>query len=177
MMVLFIILGVLGFIASTIWLIAMNATAPLLSKHKYGVARRKYIALSWPAQQIVEDYAKVPAANRPYANIEYLLSALDIKHGRRAVNNHFAERCYGRGGSGTYLKFSWKCGCYQHRPCTFPEYKDLYKGIILIQESLAKQAHAMKISGVADGLTAVEDLTERLRQENELINTVTKELT
>lgn len=127
--------------------------------------------MSWPARQIVKQYENLPAANRPWGNIEYIVKALDIKHEVSKVNYHF-EKYNGWDKS----EYSWR-GCYNTRSCEFQEYHSLHDELDKTLDALQKQEHALKVAGVTDGLAAAHQLMESLRQEQKIISETTKELT
>jgi hypothetical protein len=132
-------------------------------------------ARSWPAKQIIKAYNRLPESNRPFANIEYIVDALDIKHTVKAANDHFKRY---------YDGYDWDCNlnyCVgigpDHRGCPMQEYHDLRLAISGVQKALDKQKHELEIAGVSDGLTSAKELLSSLKSETVLINQVTRELT
>lgn len=60
--------------------------------------------------------------------------------------------------------------------CSHHEYWDLYAGFVNLKDELIAQEHALKVTGVSDMLDAAKALNERLRQDQNIIKEVTKEL-
>jgi hypothetical protein len=166
-----IILGAIMLIGATTTFF-MN----LHCKRKYGLKIGEVSTFSWPAQRILEEYTKLPEANRPYANLTYILQAMDTKYLLKKVNDHFSSFPYYTEGTRV---FKWDIHSVGSCPetCTFRPYRDLYDGIKSIREALAEQQHALAIAGVADGLSSAEQMLERLREESRMVREVTKELT
>lgn len=129
------------------------------------------VELSWPAQQILNKYNSLPVENRPYDNIVDLLSALDVKHGRKEADGHFKDYGY----------YTWNCDCWRYRygdnKCKYQEYKDILDLVQEIADALAEQKHALAVAQVQHHLEDIKTLTERLRGEKEIVTSVTKELT
>lgn len=144
--------------------------------------------LSAPAKSVMKSWDELSDDNRPDEDILSMLRALDIKYGVTAVNNHFRVSDIGNysyehdGGRYTSLfenyKFSWKSldGCDHGKRCKFPEYKALADSINGVVKAAKEQAHALEISGVQHNLDAITRVTERMRSEREIIESVTKEL-
>lgn len=142
------------------------------AQRKYGISAKKAQALSWPAQEIVKEYKALPKANRPYTNIHRVVSALDVKFGVESATSHFYDRYPDRG----VCHYNWDSHrCY--RGCQMAEYVALHEGMVEIREALADQEKALQIAAVSGSLSEAKELAERMRQERDLIETVTQELT
>lgn len=134
----------------------------------YGIGPSQVKSLSWPSKQILNYYNQLPKENRPLPDIVPMLRALDIKND--GVNNHFTHHDYDSS------RKSWDC-CYDRQFCMGKEYHKLRENIHSIQASIKDQQLALKMKGVEGDLENVQMLTERLREEREIIDSVTKELT
>lgn len=140
-----------------------------LAAHKrYGISARSANKKSNPSIRIIEEYRKLPAENRPYGNIVHMLDALDTKYGVEAVDSHFDKSYH------DHYVFSWSCPCY--RECVYYEYHDIHKALTEIKAAIAEREHATQMASLSGGLSMVEEFTERLRQERDLITDVTKEI-
>lgn len=148
----------------------------LHSRKKYAIPYHKVRALSWPAKQLLTEFNALPKANRPYTNMHRVVTALDVKHGVSEANSHFGERRhYYDGASG--VRHHWNAHRCYYRGCKFIEYQELHDGMVEIREALEAQAHALKMASVSGMLDEVKELTQRMREESNLIETVTKEIT
>lgn len=156
------------FIVAALSLVGTGA-AEVAYRRKYSLSRSKVLPLSWPSRQILALHNTIPSENLPYGNIYNMLLALDAKHAGWAITEHFSRRSY----DGRVYNMN---RCPSTR-CEFVEYHFLYNELTSIQEALAEQAHKLKIAGLAGTLTEVEEFTQRLREERDLINSVTKQLT
>jgi hypothetical protein len=143
------------------------------------------VELSWAGNEVRETYNKLPEDKQPYSDIDYVLSALDIKYGIDNVQSHFREwyeddDSYGF-GRGRYYDHplyynTWSCMCKENA-CIYPEYREMYLVCQEMHSNIAAQERALEVAGVADGLAMASALTEKLREENQIIIGVTKELT
>lgn len=141
------------------------------SRIVYGLPYGRVRVLSTASREIIRYYLSLPEANRPYANIYTLLTALDTKYKADDVSQHFKRRGYER----SY--FTWTCVCQRRKVrCTFEEYGSLAAEINGITEALDIQEHQLRVAAVEGNLSQVEELTARLREERQLIDSVTKEL-
>lgn len=137
--------------------------------------------VSWAGRQIVKAYQSIPEANQPGYDIVDVVKALDVKYDKALADAHFVDN----------LGYAnWTCFCRRverrmyaptrfsptTRKCEFEEYRALYNDIQSLKASLDAQEHALKVAGVAGSLENAKSLTERLRQERELVEQVTKEL-
>lgn len=124
--------------------------------------------MSWPSVQLLTAYKALPVANRPMMNIEHILTALDIKYqGKEAVDKAF---------EGRYVtSCSWNV--YSQRTVkVMPEYFVMLNDINEINNALKAQEYAIKMVSVAGSLEDVGELTLRLREERDLIKSVTSQL-
>lgn len=142
------------------------------SRSRYGLSKSKVKELSWAGKQIVSNFRSLPADNRPYGNIHEIVRALDVKHGKSEVNNHFSERVYRNGDKVTVP--TWQCRCY--RGCEMKEYSDLYNSILKVGKSVEEQAQALRVAAVSGGLSDAKELVQRLKDEAQLVNDITKQL-
>lgn len=143
---------------------------------------------SWAARQVVYAFERLPEAHRPSYNLMAAMRALEAKYGRDKVHGHFIEvGLYSRSN-----KFSWRCRCVWDSSqwkrvgdkCKhYPEYKDILDSIGEIDWALKKQEAAFKereyqtvMAGLESDLRSVGDITDALRAERDLINSVTKEI-
>lgn len=148
-----------------------NAALGISRRITYGLPSKTVRHLSWPAREIVSAYNKLPESNKPYANILYVVEALDVKYGgKEAVDKRFTVSGY----DSSYR--SWRACHSCHRGCIHAAYKEIYDGINAIRTSLKEREHELEIAGVTDGLHAAKELTEALRQERDLIKETTKEI-
>lgn len=134
------------------------------------------ITMSWPARTILEAYNDLPLDNRPYDDIENLLKALDIKYNMGRTDRHFKliNPRTGLGFHEWHHKYR-NNGCHDE-VCPYHEYKDMFDAISVIKTRLREQEHAFRVAGVQNDLNMVEELMNRLRTEEGLINEVTQEL-
>lgn len=123
-----------------------------------------YHIFSDPARAIIRRYDELPAEHKLDINIKAVLRAMDIKHGVSLVNEHFNSR---------YYQLDWH-SC-EHKG--FKEYRDMAREIEYIQYALAERERQLAISEVQHDLDQIKVVTAALRQERQLIQQVTKELT
>jgi hypothetical protein len=147
----------------------------LQSKKTYALSKKEVKKFSWASKQLIQEYNALPDGNRPLGDITYPLSALDTKYGgAEKVTKHFAKTRNGYEHS--YTDYRWhNCNC--RYDCKMKDYKEMHDGIAGIKSALATQEHAMLMAGVESGLSEAASIAERLRQERELIEDTTKELT
>ncbi len=165
------ILTIFGIIA--IGLLAIYGISKLLIRHNaksvYNVLPKELSNYSWPARQILKEYNTLPAGNRPYSNLSYMLKSLDIKYGVRAVNDHFSEKTRNND-----VAWGWDLCDRYNRTCRHhPEYKKMFDAIKDVKYELAEQKRRFEIAGVSDGLSQVEDFMSELGREKELIKEIT----
>lgn len=148
----------------------------LSNKDKVAEISSPKVKLSWPSKEILKEYKALPVENRPFADITSMLIALDIKYGgAEKINPHY-EYYYDKGWTacpncrapGIYGK------CLHDGAA---EYKKLHDQIAEIQQAVDDQKHALEVAKVQPDLDDIKILTERLRQEQEIITSVTKKLT
>ena len=171
-MILYIILSVIMFVT------ILRVGHLTNFKRTHGLEKSKYTELSWPAQEIIKAYRSLPESNRPYTDIYSVVSALDLRSGGAAVaTSKYSQKR--RTYDGYVMESGWEfhsCSRYRQK-CDFCDYEEIYNGIQAVKESLAEQQHKIALAGVASGLDAAKELASRLREESELLDTVTKELT
>lgn len=161
---IFVWLGLAALTLRVMFVVGRN----LRFKAVHGFKRKSLSTASW---EIIREYKALPEDNRPFANIYLLLHALDVKHDIDQVKYHF-RRHY------DHSSFTWECDCKRwHRKCSYREYIDLHVAIEEVRLALEKQQHALQMAAVAYHFDAIKELTDRLRDEKNLINTVTRELT
>lgn len=167
-------MSIFAFIMLVAAIITLSIVTPVeISRRKtYGLGRKERKSLSRPSLMLVKEYRALPLNNRPYENILNIVKALDVKYGIKEVTSHFSRSGY-EGGS----VHTWNCRCYRAEVCPHKEYLYLHGGISKIAEAIADQQHALEVAGVEDGLSEVEELTNRLREEHEIIQQVTSALT
>lgn len=191
MAAVFITMMVLLGIAVCTW-----AMHPLLSRLSEGrskkVLPKKKDNLSEPAGRIVKKAAELPT-DLQFEDVKSMVTALDIKYGVQAVNDHFRVSSYepSRKSGVSYEEsghryptlfdeyvFSWHGdrNCDHIKGCKFPEYRSMAMTIEQVQLAREEQERALEISGVQHNLDAIESWTERLREERNIIRTITKEL-
>lgn len=183
------IIAIIAGVAFGLFMHNLHPMAAALSERKSKALPENKSRLSAPAKSVMKSWDELSDDNRPDEDILSMLKALDLKYGITTVNNHFRvsemgnysyERDGGRYPSlfDTY-KFSWKSldGCDHGKRCRFSEYKALADSINGVVKAAKEQAHALEISGVQHNLDAVARVTERMRSEREIIESVTKELT
>lgn len=135
----------------------------------YGLPYKMVNPLSFPSKRILKEFNSLPKDNQPYGNIYSIVKALDTKHGKDALTDHFYDSYFDYEG-----KDPWHCRCY--RVCTYPDVDALYDSILAIKKSLEAQEHAIKVAAVQGGLDDALELVERLKQENDLVKDTTKQL-
>lgn len=155
----------------------MKATYELHHYQKYGLSAKKVNALSRPSKNLLEEYHALPDENRPVPNLHHALVALDTKFPN--ATNHYRASAYGYKNGKRVYYHSWTCQCdsYYRDDCDMKDYVDIHNGIRTVRKNLAEQAHLLELHRVSGGLETAKSLAERLREEGELIETVTKELT
>lgn len=146
----------------------------LNSRKTYNLSLAESKNMSWPAKEILQGYHQLPVASRPIPNISSVVSALDVKHGGAAsVNEHFTVR--NRNYDGTYnTSYSWNHSCYSR--CDMSKYREIFSEISSVSEAVKQQEYAQQVASVSGGLEASQDLIARLREEREIVKSVTKAL-
>lgn len=131
------------------------------------------LRLSAPSQHLLKEYYALPEDHRPDVDMHAMLQALDTKHQDKSVNGHFVRW----GGESTY--FTWDCNLswQQRDECEYRDYHNMHKEMAGIQKDLKDREHTLAMARAEHELGQVEEFTERLRSERELIQEVTKELT
>lgn len=158
--------------------VTSRAGIEIHSRAAYSLPRSKVKSLSWPAKEIVKAYYDLPKDSQRYGNLYYMLSALDTKYGKDAVNRHFMKSGYDH----TVRTFN-VCRPSTYRSdegeftCGYREYHNMKQSIDEISAAHKDRMHAIQMAGVAGGLDAVKEFTKSLREERDLINETTKELT
>lgn len=167
-----------GFLAHTV----LSGGKPSDKKELVGTDELK--GVSWAGRQIVNAYRSIPETNQPGYDIVDVVKALDIKHDSGEMDRHFTSGY-------SYRPYDWSCACVRMLEssvyararrgvimdgCLGKEYRDLYNDIAALKKSLDEQERALRVTGVAGSLEDAKSLTERLRQERELVDQVTKEL-
>ena len=152
----------------------------LASRHTiktYGIKPKEYNALSDPAHYIMEEWQKTPASNRPQGNMHGVMTALDKKFGGiEKVNNHFGKGSFNRRTYETTYEFDWNNhGCHRDE-CKMQEYRSIMAGLQAVNKALGEQVYALEMAGIAGQLEQAHSMIDQLKEERNLIRTVTKEL-
>lgn len=149
----------------------------IVSRKSYSLPRSKVKRLSWPSQQIIKAYYKLPKESQRYGNLYYMLSALDTKYGKGSVNSHFTKSGY---DSSTKTFSVCRPSRYRYDEnrfdCNYAEYHNIKYSIDEISAAHNNRLHAIEMAGIAGGLDAVEEFTAALREERDLIKETTREL-
>lgn len=166
---------IVGFVITGLLIFAEEINTMLVNRKQKSIKAKPGSNLSLAGQHILGEYNTLPEINRPYANMEYLLGALDVKYDINEVNKHFLKY------NGWDYVFSWHCDCHNggtlsKSNCPFREYYELHNDIKAITSELAKQEHALQVAGIQDGLDQIAELRAALKQETKLIRDTTKEL-
>lgn len=159
-----------------ILLMLLFAAKPAYKQINSSKQRKALVAstagMSAASKQIYNAYNKLPAESRTYGDIANVLRALDVKHGVAKVNTHFQDDYSTR--------FNWSHSCnrysYDKRRCPMSEYTQINESISDIVKARAEQKHAMQVAAIAGDLNEVEQVIARLREERNLLMSVTKEL-
>ena len=152
------------------------------SRKTYGISSRQVNYVSWPGKQVLLAYQELPKQNRPEANVPAIVKALDVTYGVVEATEHFEHktRNYNYGGSPAYnYTYAWNnCSCsnYRSSKCSFPEYREMVQGMQDIQDAITAQQRALEVASVGGDLENAKALTERLREERDLIKKATSEL-
>lgn len=173
-MTLIMVLFFLFFLATSSGISLRNAE----KKHRtlYGHSKYELRNMSWVGKELIKEYNSLPAQHRPYANMRHIAEALDIKHDAQLVNGHFRKMGY----ESSYP--SWDCDCRITRfstkaaPCPYFDYKQLHDSFVEINNAEKERQHAYALVNVQDGLHQAEQLMESLREERDLMKSVTKEI-
>ena len=161
----------LVFIVSML-VLGLRAGIGIRNRIVHGHSTKEIKSLSSAARQLLVEYRKMPADLRPNVDMFDIVAALDIKYGVGHVTRHFSETVYNGG-----TVFSWNCRTHAG-PCSrYPEYVNIKNEMDALRQAKADQEHALKMSGAAHGLAEAQNMIDWLRQERELVNEVTKELT
>lgn len=153
------------------------ATAtPIVIRRKRYSYEGKY--LSRPARDTLRMYRRLPADNRVVSEweVKSTLSALDTKghDDHHKIKQHFVRTTY----SGSHYAFpetSSQCGHYG-RSCFYIGYVQMYNEMKAVETALAEREREIALNRVSSALGDVSAITARFRQENELIQDVTKEI-
>ena len=170
-----ILLYIIGAILALVVLVvgAAYANSELYAHKTYGLAGKDVSNYSWPAKQILKAYHALPAGNRPAGDISAMLTALDTEHEVKTVNEHFENRYHRYDDKALY---TWNCRCYRPGICTYKEYHEINDAIEEISKALAKQQKAMIVAGISGDLGEAKALAARLKEEREIIDSVTEGL-
>lgn len=142
----------------------------IYSRKTYALPVSKARNYTLPSREILKEYNALPDTNKPYSNITYLLTALDVKYDKDKVNRHFVSSSEDPGG--------WRCSCARagKRSCIFQEYFELKAHITAVKKAVKNQEHVVAMLGVQDGIDAIGQFKEDLARELNLINETTQEL-
>lgn len=173
------------------------AMHPVLSKLSESSSSKKSLSkkkdnLSEPAKRVVKKAATLPV-DLQFQDVRSMVTALDIKYGRQAVDDHFRVSSYepSRKSGVSYEEsgdrypglfdeyvFSWHGdrNCKHLNGCKFPEYRRMMIAIEQVEIAREEQERALEISGIQHNLDAIESWTNRLREERSIITEITKEL-
>lgn len=143
----------------------------IISRKRYRLAWSNTKAMSTAGKHLIREYQSLPVENRPRANISMIVEALDTKYNTSEVDIHFRRHGY----DSSY--FSWNCRCFLRDRCPYREYPELHTSMKNIKDALNKQQHQLALAGVSGGLDEARELMSRLREEKELIESVTEQLT
>jgi len=166
---------IIAFFVVSLGALGIKGFSELGYRRKYELPSKKVEVLSTASRGLMVQYLRLPEANRPVPNLYHMLVALDTKFPK--VDEHFMSRDYVYRNGGRHYKFDWDCGCWRDSECDYMDYKNIRNSIAGVRNELAKQEHALALHRVSGGLEDVKELTTRLKEEQELIQTVTKELT
>lgn len=175
--------------------IAYYVAHPVLSELSERRAAKKTLpskkdVFSEPGRRIVEKSKSLPIELQG-DDVAGMVKALDIKYGIEAVNNHFRISDYAPAGAIAYdvhgkefpglfktYVFSWQGTntCKHLKMCKFPEYRKMAVAIEQVEIAKKEQDRALEVAGVQHDLDAIESWTNRLREEREIMNEITKEL-
>lgn len=177
MMIIFAVLLLIAVITG-----GFKVRSELGYRQTYGLPSSEGKELSYPARWLLEQYYELPEANRPYGDMKRIVRALDVKHGVDTMNSHFAGYKYVSGRQRPDWSNGWTgSNCYEHNNtnprCKGKDYLELRNAMNDISEALGEQEYALALAGVQDGIGEAKSLMEKFREEKELINKVTKELT
>lgn len=201
----------IGLILIAIFALAIVAGVYIKNKPKKGqvsagatpeqIAEAEELAdLSDAAQRIVHQYRALPEELQ-IDDVLPMVKALDVKHGRTAVDTHFQVAQYSEEQLKSYRDkyyrssyhrdydlyvprqqyfFSWSGqkdnGCQHLKDCEYFEYRALHEVILEATKAHREKERALEIAGVQHELNAVESLTARLREETGIMKAVAKEL-
>ena len=171
---------------------AQPMSSALSERHNNKKAVRSKDVFSEPARRIVDKSKSLPIELQG-DDVAGMVKALDIKYGIQAVNDHFRISDYkpawdipyeekGREYPNLFTKyvFSWhgnrSCDHFKTY-CKFPEYRKMAVAIEQVEAAKKAQDRALEIGGVQHNLDAIEAWTNRLREERNIINEITEELT
>lgn len=152
------------------------ATCGVVFGRRYSVNGK---ILSRPARTIVSEYLKLPEQNRAIGSVDYLcqtLSSLDrYVGGNNAAKEHFMEHRY----DGSTFQFGKNHNCattYWSACVGFVEYDKIIRSIRSIADALERQKVELEKSSTGHSIEYAKAMAERLRDEANLIDTVTKEI-
>lgn len=131
--------------------------------------------LSRPARDILHLYRSLPVDSRVTGEweLKQTLYALDVTNGGRSkVKAHFMDSSWAE----SHYSFSRQhYGCNGYR-CKMGGYLEIKEELTHIKTAIAEREQKIKEITVAKMMPDVTGITERLRQERYLIQTVTKEI-
>lgn len=168
---------IVGLLFIGLCLATAEVTRSITTRKRYGITLRQMRELSGPSRRLMKEYYILDDKHKPHGDLYPMLTALDTKYRDENITSHF--RSYGYEGE-SY--FTWNChhmtGATGNKNCPLmPEYRNLHVEIDAIKKAARAQENALEISKHEHELGAVEDFTQRLRDERKLIDDVTKELT
>lgn len=152
-------------------------------KNQTSTTKDTVAGLSKPASRIMERYLQLPEDKRPAINLRAVLMALDKRVTKENADVHFLDNTY----SNMYPSWSWTfhsrkvtVGCggsgshWDDKKCDYQGYRSLWKEIDEMVEAHIAQEYAVHKSGI--DVSDVSLITERVREETNIIKQVTKEI-
>lgn len=154
--------------------VGFRATYRYINGPKETIKALESKSMSLAGKQLLKEYDALPAEHRPDIDLKAIVEALDIKYPDISkLNYHFAADF-------NLDRVSWtrhESRLHDRNRCPYSEYMNLHNEIQGIQKELAAREHKLKLAGVQHSLDELSVVTQRLREERQIIASVTRELT
>lgn len=166
------------------YVISVGVTSWLRSPRKTKAVSAPKVKLSWASKQIIDAYNRLPKDSQRVEGLESTLAALDEKFGIANVDAHFISYEFPHIRDGRITKtfnpsehrlYTSRSTCVSIN-CKYREYVEIREDIRSVSDALIEQEKAIKMSSLKADLDNVRSIREAFRQELNIINETTKEL-
>lgn len=168
----FVIIAFLGLAILSATGISIHDRLPKHMKKPVGKSNPA-AGLSYTSQFIYQKYMELPASVRT-DDIVPGLKALDVEYPE--VDTHGIARKYYKTHEFSTPYRSCRCEGAYKKYCPLKEYRQVYRGISNLSDSIARQKKKLALSEVAYDKESIMALSERLKVDANIVDKVTREL-